>query len=115
MMVRLVDEGRVDEAIARLERALRDEPGRSEIRQALARAHEQNGVALSLAGRHAEGATELERAVGLEPTSASAQLNLAVAYAELGRYHEARARAQEALRLKPDYPQARALLEKLPR
>ena len=115
MIVRLVDEGRVDEAIARLEQALRAEPGRAEIRQALARVREQNGVALSLAGRPSEGAAELERAVGLEPTRASAQLNLAVAYAELGRYDEARARAQEALRLQPDHPQARALLEKLPR
>jgi tetratricopeptide (TPR) repeat protein len=115
MMVRLVDEGRVDEAIARLEQALRAEPGRAEVRQALARVREKKGVSLSLAGRHAEGAAELERAVELEPARASAQLNLAVAYAELGRYEEARARAQEALRLQPDYPQARALLGKLPR
>jgi tetratricopeptide (TPR) repeat protein len=115
MMVRLVDEGRVDEAVARLEQALRAEPGRAEIRQALARVREKKGIALSLAGQHGEGAAELERAVGLAPARASAQLNLAVAYAELGRYTEARARAQEALRLQPDYPQARALLDKLPR
>jgi tetratricopeptide (TPR) repeat protein len=78
-----------------------------------ARVHEERGLALSLAGRHGEGAAELEEAVRLDPTSASAQLNLAVAYAELGRYRDARARAEEALRLQPDYPQAQGLLEAL--
>jgi tetratricopeptide (TPR) repeat protein len=113
MIVRLVDEGRFGEARAILEEARRAEPARSEIRQALARVHESEGVAASLAGRHAEGAAELERAVQLDPESASAHLNLAVAYAQLGRYTEARARAEEALRLRPDYPQAQRLLQEL--
>jgi tetratricopeptide (TPR) repeat protein len=113
MIVRLVDEGRFQEARAILEEARRAEPARSEIRQALARVHESEGVAASLAGRHAEGAAELERAVQLDPQSASAHLNLAVAYAQLGRYAEARARAEEALRLRPDYPQAQRLLQEL--
>jgi hypothetical protein len=63
----------------------------------------------------AAGATELEEAVRLEPTSPSAQLNLAVVYAQLRRLEDARARAEEALRLRPDYPQARGLLEQLSR
>jgi len=113
MAVRLVDEGRLDEAIARLERARAEEPGRSELRQALAHVHELRGVASAMAGRRAEGAADLEEATRLDPQSASAQLNLAVAYAQLGREDEARARAGEALRLRPDYPQAQGLLEQL--
>jgi len=113
MIVRLVDGGRFDEARAILEEARRAEPARSEIRQALARVHESEGVAASLAGRHAEGAADLERAVQLDPESASAQLNLAVAYAQLGRYGEARTHAEQALRLRPDYPQAQGLLDAL--
>ena len=113
MIVRLVDGGRFDEARAILEEARRAEPARSEIRQALARVHESEGVAASLAGRHAEGAADLERAVQLDPESASAQLNLAVAYAQLGRHGEARTHAEQALRLRPDYPQAQGLLDAL--
>ena len=115
MIVRLVDGGRFDEARAILEEALRAEPAQSEIRHALARVHESEGVAASLAGRHAEGAADLERAVQLDPESASAQLNLAVAYAQLGRYGEARTHAEQALRLRPDYPQAQGLLDALSR
>ena len=109
------ERGRPQEAADLLEQALRAEPQRGEIRQALARVLEENGVALSLSGRHAEGAAELERAVALGPTSPSAWLNLAVVYGQLGRYAEARARAEQALRLQPDYPQARGLLEELRR
>jgi tetratricopeptide (TPR) repeat protein len=115
MIVRLVDEGRLDEARARLDEALRANPDRSEIRQARARLHESEGVAASRAGRHAEGAAELEQAVRLDPDRASAHLNLGVAYAQLGRYAEARAQAEEALRLRPDYPQAQGLLRELSR
>ena len=115
MIVRLVEEGRFDEARARLDEALRADPARSEIRQARARLHESEGVAASLAGRQAEGAAELEQAVRLDPDRASAHLNLGVAYAQLGRYAEARAQAEEALRLQPDYPQAQGLLRELSR
>jgi tetratricopeptide (TPR) repeat protein len=113
MIVRLVDAGRFADARVILEGALRAEPARSEIRQALARVHEAEGVAASRAGRHAEGVEDLERAVQLDPESASAHLNLAVAYAQLGRYGEARTHAEQALRLRPDYPQAQGLLDAL--
>ena len=49
----------------------------------------------------------------LDPESASAQLNLAVAYAQLGRHGEARTHAEQALRLRPDYAQAQGLLDAL--
>jgi len=115
MAVRLVDEGRLDEAIARLERGHAEAPDRSEVRQALAHVHELRGVGSAMAGRSAEGAADLEEATRLDPQSASAQLNLAVAYAQLGREDDARAHAREALRLRPDYAQAQGLLEKLGR
>jgi Flp pilus assembly protein TadD len=51
--------------------------------------------------------------VALDPVDPAAQLNLAVALAEGGRPADARAHAQEALRLKPDYDRARQFLRAL--
>jgi Flp pilus assembly protein TadD len=56
---------------------------------------------------------ELEEAVRLDPASASARLNLAVVHAQEGRLEAARARLEEALRLRPDYPQAQGLRQAL--
>ena len=42
------------------------------------------------------------------PPDATFHLNLAVALAQEGRFAEARVRVNEALRLRPDYPQAAA-------
>ena len=55
----------------------------------------------------------MEAACRLDPSSASARLNLAILYAEAGRTSDARALAAEALRLRPDYQQARQLLQAL--
>jgi tetratricopeptide (TPR) repeat protein len=74
---------------------------------------ERLGVLLAMSGRAREAVTVLERAVARQPSSASLHLNLAVAFAQEGRMDEARARVAEALRLRPDYPQARALAERL--
>ena len=52
-------------------------------------------------------ARELEQATGLSPTDPAAHLNLAVAYAELGRSEDARRHAQRALELNPNYDRAR--------
>jgi len=73
------------------------------------------GLALAMMGRYPEAILNLERAVLLGPADPGGQLNLAVAYAEAGRIADARARAQEALRLKPDYAKARQFLAALPR
>ncbi|PYR92562.1 MAG: hypothetical protein DMF84_13775 [Acidobacteria bacterium] len=73
------------------------------------------GLALAMMGRYPEAILNLERAVLLDPADPGGQLNLAVAYAEAGRIADARARAQEALRLKPDYAKARQFLAALPR
>ena len=65
-------------------------------------------------GRPAEALGPIETACRLDPSSASAHLNLAVVYAQLGRFAEARAQAEIAARLDPTEPRAAALLKALP-
>ena len=80
-----------------------------------AEAHEKLGLAIFLQGDLHTALPHLERARSLDPASASAHLNLAALYAELGRFAEARTMATEALRLDPAEPRAAALLKALPR
>jgi len=80
-----------------------------------AEAHEKLGVAIFLNGDPPTARPHLERAVGLDPSSASAHLNLAAVYAELGKFAEARIQALEALRLDPAEARAAALLKALPK
>ncbi len=51
----------------------------------------------------------------LDAARASAHLNLAAVYADLGRFDDARRSAQEALRLDPDEPRAAALIQAIPK
>ena len=74
---------------------------------------ERLGVLLAGSGRAREAITVLERGLTRAPGEASLHLNLAVALAQEGRIAEARVRVREALRLRPDYPQAKALAERL--
>jgi Flp pilus assembly protein TadD len=78
-----------------------------------ARAQELLGVALILQGRSVDAVQPLEVACRLDARSGSAQLNLAVAYAQVGRKDEAVRRVRESLRLEPDEPRATALLRAL--
>ena len=55
------------------------------------------------------------RAAEANPADPTAQLNLAVALAQAGRIPDARQHAEAALRLRPDYEKARALLDALNR
>ena len=59
--------------------------------------------------------TPAPTAAAASPQDASVHLNLAVVLAQLGRFDEARTEAVTALRLRPDYPQARGLLDALPK
>ena len=79
----------------------------------LAAAHEQLGIALGTRGKTGEAARELETAVGLDATSASERFFLALAYFQQGDRRQARAQAEHALRLKPDYREAIDLLSRL--
>lgn len=97
------------------EEALRWLPIAVERAPELAEAHEKLGVALFLGGDAPGAAPHLERACALDPASASAQLNLAAVYAQLGRVADARRHATEARRLDPAEPRAAALLSALPK
>jgi tetratricopeptide (TPR) repeat protein len=70
----------------------------------------QHGLMLAVLGRTADAAAAFEALVALAPDDASAHLNLAVVYAQLGRLDEARRHAREALRLQPGYDKAMELL-----
>lgn len=78
-----------------------------------AAAHESLGLALGLVGRDQDAVAELEVAASLDARSATARFNLAVLHARQGRLDEARRRVDEALRLRPDYAQARDLSVRL--
>jgi tetratricopeptide (TPR) repeat protein len=80
-----------------------------------AAARESLGLALAQLGRRPEAVAALEMACQLDQASPTARLNLAVLYAESGRIPEARQRAEEALRLWPDYTRARDFLKALGR
>jgi tetratricopeptide (TPR) repeat protein len=137
-----LEASRPEEAAAALRRSLSIDPGQPETLLALAQALllkedfagalevlrslpenaaggeagaqvEAAGLALVNAGRETEALPLLAEACRLAPSRASAHQNLATLLADAGRYAEARAHAQEALRLKPGYPQAEALLRAL--
>ena len=99
---------RPDLALRFLDRGIAQDPRLPALR-------EKRGLALAMLGRPSEARPELEEARRLDPVSASACLNLAVLEAQEGRLDVARSLAGEALRLQPDYPQARGLLETLER
>lgn len=91
-----------------LERAVAQRPASSP-------AHESLGLALLLQGLTDRAIPALSRAAALDSSSASARYNLAVALAQAGKIAEARAQAEAALRIRPDYPQAQEMLQRLPR
>lgn len=133
----LQGQGRLTEAIALLERSHRLAPQRMESRFALGQAlldagrpaesaphlraaYEGGlpagyalGLALAATGDASDAEPYLRKAVTGNPGDAAAHLNLAVVLAQLGREDEARAHAEEALRLRPAYAQARGLLDAL--
>ncbi len=71
------------------------------------------GVALIERGRAARAARTLERAVGLDEARPSSHLHLAIAYVQIDRREDALREARRALALRPDYPQARGIIEAL--
>jgi Flp pilus assembly protein TadD len=73
------------------------------------------GVALLERGRAGRAARTLERAVSLDASRPSSHLHLAIAYVQIDHHAEALAAARRALVLRPDYPQARGVIEALGR
>jgi tetratricopeptide (TPR) repeat protein len=90
--------GRLQDAIAQYETALRLQPEDAE-------AHNNLGVAWShLPGRRNDAAAQYEAALRLQPDYAEAHNNLGLAWSRMpGRLHDAIAQYEAALRLQPDY------------
>jgi 4-amino-4-deoxy-L-arabinose transferase-like glycosyltransferase len=105
--------GRLDDAIPALERSLAIDTGQKETGKVLSAAHEKRALSRAVAGDTAGAMPELEEAVRLDPSNASARLNLAAILAEKGDRVRARELAAEALRLRPGYEKAEALLRAL--
>ncbi len=97
--VALAQAGKIDEAIAQYEQALRSNPDDAKV-------HDNLGIALAQAGRIPEAIEHLQQALRLMPDFAEAHYNLGVALARAGRPEDAIAHYEEALRFQPDYAEA---------
>ncbi len=100
-------------AVRHYTRSTEIDPHEPDPRRALARASGTLGIALAQRNQDAEALTLLEQAARLAPDNAPAQLNLAVQYARMGRYADARASAERALKVDPAYDRARQFLKAL--
>ena len=136
----LLRTGRIGEAIAHYEQALRLKPDYAEAHNALgfalaqtgriedaiahfeqalrikpddANAHSNLGTALGQTGRMPEAMEHLEQALRLKPGSADAHYNLGVALEQAGRVQEAIGHYKQAVRIKPDFTQAQNALARL--
>lgn len=100
--------GRTDEAERHLREAIRLQPSDPQAHYALANL-------LQSTNRMADALTEFRASLAqwTGPASASAHNDYGVTLARLGRLDEAAAEFREALRLRPDHPDARANLEKI--
>ncbi|HEY3380811.1 MAG TPA: tetratricopeptide repeat protein [Vicinamibacterales bacterium] len=103
----LLGVGRAADALPHLQAAVQAEPRNAD-------AQEARGLALAFQGRGTEAVAAMETACELDVRSATARLNLAILYAESGRLADARARAEESLRINPDYSRALEFLAALP-
>ena len=103
----LVKTGRTEEAVQHFQRALALDPK-------YAPAHYNLGNVWLDANRPRDAIVEYRLALQYEgsETSAECHNNLGVALAEIGRIDEARAEFREALRIRPDFPDAKRNLAK---
>ena len=90
------DQGRMDEAIAQLEKALEINPDDAEF-------HYNLGNAFLQQGHVDEAIARYQKALEINPNYAEAHNNLGDAFRQQGRMEEAIARYQKALEIKPDY------------
>jgi tetratricopeptide (TPR) repeat protein len=95
--------GRIEEAIAHLEDALRIKPDYPE-------AHFSLGNVFLKEGRVNDAIGHYEQALRSKPDHAQAHCNLGIALAQTGNIEEAIAHFEQALRIKPDYAEAHSNL-----
>jgi tetratricopeptide (TPR) repeat protein len=95
----LFQDGRLQEAVAHYEQALRIKPDYSQPYNNL-------GVALVQLGRVEEGINRYEQALRLNPNWAETHNNLGVVLMQNGRMQEAIGHFEEAVRIKPQYAEA---------
>ncbi len=95
----LAQAGKIDEAIAHFEQALRSRPD-------FAEAHYNLGSALLQVGKNQEAIEHLEQALRIKPDYVEAHCNLGVALIQLGRPQEAMGHWEQALQIKPNYAEA---------
>ena len=96
---RLLQGGRLDEALARVDRALADKPADAQLRFL-------RGVVLAEAKRGDEATAVFEKLTQDHPDLPEPYNNLAVLHAAAGRYRPARAALEQAIRLNPGYSTA---------
>jgi tetratricopeptide (TPR) repeat protein len=92
--------GRVQDAVAQLEKAVDLDPGRADLLEEL-------GVALASLGRAEKAIDVFESALRLEPRLPASHNNLGFLLLQMGRRDAAVAHFREALRLAPDFELAR--------
>lgn len=95
--------GRAQEALPLAERAMRLDPAAEDLYASAA------GIALVYLGRYEEAILFLKRNVAAYPDDINGHLSLVVAYAELGRDHDARVEAAEVMRISPHFALASIL------
>jgi tetratricopeptide (TPR) repeat protein len=94
---------RLKEAQAALDRAIRNDPGHAGALNTLAVSHATQGA-------HARAIELLQRAAKHHPDHALTWFNLGVTYQAMGRSNDAANAYREAIRLQPDFSEARARL-----
>ncbi len=92
----LAQTGRIEDAIAHYEQALRIKPDHAE-------AHNNLGMALAQMGRSEDAIAQYQQALRIKPDFAEAHNNLGVALAHTGKISDAIAHYEQALRIKPDF------------
>ena len=97
--IALAQTGKIEEAIAHYQQALRINPDFVE-------AHYNLGLALVQQGRLQEAISHWEQALRLKPDFAEAHYNLGLALVQQSRLQEAISHWEQALRLKPDLAEA---------
>jgi tetratricopeptide (TPR) repeat protein len=102
----LVQANRSPEAIAQYEEAIRIEPDMVEANNNL-------GMLLCRSGRIDDGMMHLRAALKADPKSVGAHFALGAALWQSGQRDEAAAEFEEVLRLRPNYPAARRMLDQL--